>query len=158
MLRCRRSSGSTDGRGPATLLTELVLDRLSLASPTALIREIYDRDVHRRTITSLASIVQTARDRGDAVAADILTRAGGELAAAASSVITRLEMRGDVFPTLLSGGIFRAVPWLAGDVTRRISEVAPRSEVRLLTVEPAVGAVRLAIATAQGRATVPSYI
>ena len=147
-----------DGRGPATLLTELVLDRLSLSSPTALIREIYDRDAHRRTITGLASIVQTAMNQGDAVAADILTRAGGELAAAASSVISRLEMRGDVFPTILSGGIFRGVPWLATDVTRRISEVAPRSEVRQLDVEPAIGAVRLAIATAQGRAAVPSYI
>jgi glucosamine kinase len=147
-----------DGRGPATLLTELVLARLNLSSPTALIREIYDRDVHRRTITGLASIVQTAMTQGDAVATDILTRAGAELASAASSVISRLEMRGDVFPTILSGGIFRGVPWLATDVTRRISEVAPRSEVRPLDVEPAMGAVQLAIATAQGRATVPSYI
>jgi N-acetylglucosamine kinase-like BadF-type ATPase len=147
-----------DGRGPATLLTELVLNRLNLSSPTALIREIYDRDVHRRTITALASTVQTAMEQGDAVATDILNRAGAELAAAASSVITRLEMRGDVFPTILSGGIFRGVPWLASDVKRRISEVAPRSEVRQLDVEPAMGAVRLAIATAQGRATVPSYI
>ena len=147
-----------DGRGPATLLTELVLERLKLASPTALIREIYDRDVHRQTITGLASLVQTATERRDAVAADILHRAGAELAAAVGSVITRLEMRGDVFPTILAGGIFRGVPWLVGDVKRRISEVAPRSEVRLLDVEPAIGAVRLAIATAQGRATIPSYI
>jgi N-acetylglucosamine kinase-like BadF-type ATPase len=147
-----------DGRGPATVLTELVLTGLNLASPTALIREIYDRDVHRRTITGLASTVQIAMEQGDAVATDILTRAGAELAAAASSVITRLEMRGDVFPTILSGGIFRGVPWLATDVKRRISEVAPRSEVQQLNVEPAMGAVRLAIATAQGRATVPSYI
>jgi N-acetylglucosamine kinase-like BadF-type ATPase len=147
-----------DGRGPATLLTELVLDRLSLAGPTDLIREIYDRDVHRRTISSMASLVQVAMERGDAVAADILTRAGAELGAAASSVISRLEMRGELFPTILAGGIFRGVPWLAADVTKRISEVAPRSQVRLLDVEPAIGAVRLAIATAQGRAMVPSYI
>jgi N-acetylglucosamine kinase-like BadF-type ATPase len=147
-----------DGRGPATLLTELVLERLKLANPTALIREIYDRDVHRQTITALASLVQTAMERRDAVAADILTRAGAELASAVGSVIARLEMRGDVFPTILAGGIFRGVPWLVGDMKRRISEVAPRSQVRLLDVEPAIGAVRLAIATAQGRATVPSYI
>ena len=147
-----------DGRGPATILTELVLDRLGLGQPTDLIREIYDRDVRRQTIASLASLVQAAMDRGDAVAGDILTRAGAELASAASSVISRLEMRGDVFPTILAGGIFQGVPWLAADVRRRISEAAPRSEVRPLDVEPAVGAVRLAIAAAQGRATVPSYI
>ncbi len=147
-----------DGRGPATLLTDLILERLNLASPTALIREIYERDVQRQTITGLASLVQTAMERHDAVAADILARAGAELSSAVASVIARLEMRGDVFPTILAGGIFRGVPWLADDVKRRISEVAPRSEVRLLDVEPAIGAVRLALATAQGRASVPSYI
>ena len=147
-----------DGRGPATLLTGLVLERLELESPTELIREIYDRDVHRQTIAALASLVARAAEQGDAVATEILTRASIELAAAASSVITRLEMRGNVFPTILAGGIFRGVPGLADDVAARIAEVAPRSAIRLLEVEPAAGAVRLAVAAAQGRAIVPSYI
>jgi N-acetylglucosamine kinase-like BadF-type ATPase len=147
-----------DGRGPVTLLTGLVLERLELESPTELIHEIYDRDVHRQTIAGLASLVARAAEQGDAVATEILTRASIELAAAASSVITRLEMRGSVFPTVLAGGIFRGLPGLADAVAARIAEVAPRSGIRLLDVEPAVGAVRLAIAAAQGRATVPSYI
>jgi N-acetylglucosamine kinase-like BadF-type ATPase len=147
-----------DGRGPATLLTGLVLERLALESPTELIHEIYDRDVHRQTIAGLATLVARAAEQGDAVATDILTRAGIELAAAASSVITRLGMRGSVFPTVLAGGILKGVPGLAGDVAARIAEVAPRTEIRRLDVEPAVGAVRLAIAAAQGRAAVPSYI
>ena len=41
-----------------------------------------------------------------------LVRAGSELASAASSVIARLGMRGDAFPTILAGGIFRGVPSL----------------------------------------------
>jgi N-acetylglucosamine kinase-like BadF-type ATPase len=147
-----------DGRGPDTLLTGLVLERLALESPTELIREIYDRDVHRQTIAGLPVLVARAAEQGDAVATDILTRASVELAALAASVITRLEMRGSVFPTVLAGGIFRGVPGLAGDVAARIAEAAPRSDIRLLEVEPAVGAVHLAIAAAQGRATVPSYI
>jgi hypothetical protein len=59
---------------------------------------------------------------------------------------------------VLAGGILKGVPGLAGDVAARIAEVAPRTEIRRLDVEPAVGAVRLAIAAAQGRAAVPSYI
>ena len=39
-----------------------------------------------------------------------------------------------------------------------LSEVAPRSAVRLLDVEPAVGAVRLALAAARGEVTIPSYV
>lgn len=147
-----------DGRGPATLLTEMVLQHLRLASPTELIHEIYYRDLQRHAIAGLAALVQDATDAGDAVAAQILVRAGGELAAAAASVITRLGMRGESFPTVLAGGIFRGVPWLMGDVASRLSEVAPRSVVRLLDVEPAVGAVRLALSAARGDVTIPAYV
>jgi hypothetical protein len=59
---------------------------------------------------------------------------------------------------LLAGGIFHGVPRLKGDVEAHLSEVAPRSVVRLLEVEPAVGAVRLAIASANGTASIPNYI
>ena len=148
----------SDGRGPETVLTELILGRLRLASPSDLIHEIYERDVHRHTVAGLAVLVQQATDAGDAVAAQILSHAGRELAAAAASVVTRLGMRGDRFPTILAGGIFRGVPWLAADVAARVSEVAPRSQVRLLDVEPAVGAVRLALAAAGGAMAVPSYV
>jgi N-acetylglucosamine kinase-like BadF-type ATPase len=147
-----------DGRGPTTILTDMVLHHLGLASPTQLVHEIYYRDLQQRTIAGLAALVQAAADGGDATAAQILARAGGELAAAARSVITRLRMRGDAFPSILAGGIFRGVPRLAGDVASRLSEIAPRSQVRLLDVEPAIGAVRLALAVARGEATVPSYV
>jgi hypothetical protein len=67
-------------------------------------------------------------------------------------------MRGEAFPIVLAGGIFRGVPGLMGDVESHLSEAAPRSAVRLLAVEPAVGAVRLALAAARGEVTIPSYI
>jgi N-acetylglucosamine kinase len=147
-----------DGRGPATRLTELILSHMGLASPTELIHEIYYRDVHRRAIAGLAALVHEAAAAGDAVAAQILARAAAELSAAAASVITRLGMRGDAFPTILAGGIFRGVPSLARDVEARLSEIAPRSTVHLLQVEPAVGAVRLALAAARGQSRIPSYV
>jgi N-acetylglucosamine kinase-like BadF-type ATPase len=147
-----------DGRGPATLLTDLVLAEMRLASPTELIHAIYDKGLQRQAIAAIAAVVQRAADARDAMASEILTRAGAELCAAAASVIGRLGMRGDVFRTVLAGGIFHAIPALVADVQTRLSEVAPRSETQLLDVEPAVGAVRLAVAAAQDRVTIPSYI
>jgi N-acetylglucosamine kinase len=149
---------AADGRGPSTQLTDLVMDRLRLVRPSDLIRETYYRDLRRTAISGLAPLVQQARDAGDAVAAEILNQAATELTAAAASVISRLDMRGDVFPTILGGGIFKAVPWLADQVMRLMSEVAPRSQSRVLEVEPAVGAVRLAIAEARGGARLPAYL
>jgi N-acetylglucosamine kinase-like BadF-type ATPase len=149
---------AADGRGPSTQLTDLVMNRLKLVRPSDLIRETYYRDLRRTAIAGLAPLVQQARDAGDAVAAEILNQAATELSAAASSVVTRLEMRGEVFPTILAGGIFKAVPWLAAEVIRLMSEIAPRSQAEVLRVEPAVGAVRLALAEARGGARLPAYV
>jgi N-acetylglucosamine kinase-like BadF-type ATPase len=147
-----------DGRGPATLLTELVLAEMQLATPSDLIHAVYDRGLPRPHVARLAHVVQKAMLAGDAVATHILARAADELVAAAASVVHRLHMRGDVFPTILAGGIFRASPALAADVGARIADVAPRSEVRHLDVEPARGAVTLALAAAHGTLALPSYV
>jgi N-acetylglucosamine kinase-like BadF-type ATPase len=147
-----------DQRGPATLLTDLVLTHMQLSTPAELIHVIYDRGLQRNTIAGLAGVVQRATEAGDAVAGEILDRAANELAAAAASVVTRLGMRGDVFPTILAGGIFKGIPSLATNVTTRLGEVAPRSDVRRLEVEPAQGAVTLALAAARGDVLIPSYI
>ena len=147
-----------DSRGPATMLTEMVLRHMKLESPTELIHAIYDRGIQRLAVAGIAAVVQGAFEQGDVVAADILRRATTELASAATAVIQRLEMRGDMFPTVLAGGAFHGIPSLVAGVASTLSDVAPRSEVRLLQVEPAVGAVRLALAHANGGVTVPQYI
>jgi N-acetylglucosamine kinase-like BadF-type ATPase len=147
-----------DGRGPQTDLTRLVLRHLSLPRPEALVAEVYHQPQARRTIASLGTVVDGARKDGDPVAIDIMSSAADELALAASSVITRLDMRGEQFPILLAGGMLRESVWLSAELRRRLAEVAPRALVGPLTHEPAVGAVRLAIAEASGGARVPPYI
>jgi N-acetylglucosamine kinase-like BadF-type ATPase len=147
-----------DQRGPATLLTDLVLKQMQLSTPAEVIHAIYDRGLQRHAIAGLAGVVQRATEAGDAVAGEILDRAASELAAAAASVVTRLGMRGDVFPTVLAGGIFMGIPSLASGLMTRLAEVAPRSDVRRLEVEPARGAVTLALAAARGQVVIPAYI
>lgn len=146
-----------DGRGPSTLLTALILDHLRISTAADLIHETYYRDLRRNAIAGLASLVQRAQAEGDAVASDILRRASVELAAAAGSVVAQLDMRGEGFPFVLAGGIFSVVPWLVSDLAQRLSEVAPRSRVEPLQVEPAVGAVALALAEARGVTLLPAY-
>jgi N-acetylglucosamine kinase-like BadF-type ATPase len=147
-----------DGRGPSTLLTEMVLAEMRLSSPTELIHAVYDHGLPRRSIAGIASVVQRAYDAGDAIASELLDRAAVELTSAASSVITRLNMRGDEFRIVLSGGIFVGIPALVPNLTNRLPDVAPRSRISLLDVEPAMGAVRLAIAAASGHVTIPVYL
>jgi N-acetylglucosamine kinase-like BadF-type ATPase len=146
-----------DGRGPQTALTPDVLAHFGASDAAGLIQMVYHREVPRGNVATLGRIVQKARDAGDAVAADILERAAMELALAAASVAARLEMRGEAFPFVLAGGMFRTVPWLAADLARRLVEIAPRAHTTLLDVEPAAGAVQLALQDARGGARIPAY-
>src|SRR5262249_17217403 len=130
-----------DGRGPETALTSEILGHFGVADVSRLPRIVYDREMPRMSVAALGPIVQAVASGGDAVAIRILERAAEELVLAARSVTARLEMRGDAFTFFLAGGVFRVVPWLAGELPRRLAEVAPRSQVQLLEVEPAVGAV-----------------
>jgi N-acetylglucosamine kinase-like BadF-type ATPase len=146
-----------DGRGPETSLTEGVLAHFSIDDPSELARIVYDRDFPRMNVAALGPVVQRARDRGDEVATRLLDRAADELTAAAGSVASRLGMRDDTFPFVLAGGVFRAVPWMAKELPRRLGVVAPHSHVVLLEAEPAVGAVTLALAELNGGARLPLY-
>ena len=49
-----------DQRGPATLLTDLVLAHMQLSTPAEVIHAIYDRGLQRHAIAGLAGVVQRA--------------------------------------------------------------------------------------------------
>jgi N-acetylglucosamine kinase-like BadF-type ATPase len=147
-----------DGRGPETLLLPRVLDHFGFADTSDLIHEVYHRDTRRRAVARLAGVVRQAAEDGDVVARQILGGAADQLALAVHSVASRLEMRGLQFPLVLSGSLFKVVPTLTADVRSRLAEVTPRCQPRVLDIEPAMGAVRLALAEARGGALVPQYI
>jgi N-acetylglucosamine kinase-like BadF-type ATPase len=146
-----------DRRGPATMLTALLLDHFGVPQAQSLIHEVYHTNLRPAAIGSLAQCVQSAFSAGDAVAIGILRGAANELEASALAVARRLELVGEPFAFILAGGIFRAVPWLQQELERRLPVSAPRSRVQLLDREPAAGAVALALQHAHGHALVPSY-
>jgi N-acetylglucosamine kinase-like BadF-type ATPase len=146
-----------DRRGPLTLLTDLLLEYFEVSHAQDLIHEVYHGTLRPTAIAALAQCVQKAFTAGDAVAIGILRGAADQLESSALSVARRLELVGAPFPFVLAGGIFRAVPWLHDELVRRLTLASPKSRTFLLDLEPAVGAVRLAIAEARGVARLPAY-
>jgi hypothetical protein len=71
--------------------------------------------------------------------------------------MTRLELTDRVFTFVLSGGMFKAVPWLYDQMQLLLPALARRSTVMRLEQPPALGAVRLALAELRGGARVPIY-
>jgi N-acetylglucosamine kinase-like BadF-type ATPase len=148
---------AADGRGPATRLSDVILEHFGVGDASRLPRIIYDPEVPRMRVAALGPIIEATASAGDAVAMRVIERAVDELVLAALSVATRLEMRGDAFTFYLAGGVFRVVPTLADALPERLVEVAPRCQVQLLDEEPAVGAVWLALAEAREGARIPTY-
>lgn len=147
----------SDRRGPVTRLTTLLLEHFQVAHAQDLIHQVYHPALRPTAIAALAQCVQQAFTAGDAVAIGILRGAADQLEASAMSVARRLDLVGTQFPFVLAGGMFRAVPWLHDELDRRLTLASPKSRTFVLDVEPAAGAVRLAIAEARGSARVPVY-
>jgi N-acetylglucosamine kinase-like BadF-type ATPase len=156
-LALRAIVREADGRGQPTTLTPRVLAHFGVARPGELFQTVYRQDFKPAAVAALAIHVQHARDEGDAVAIAILDRGAKELVAAAQSVANQLDLTGEEFSFVLAGGMFKAVPWLREEVVRLLPAIAPRSRTIPLDVEPALGAVRLALADVHGGARIPTY-
>ncbi len=146
-----------DGRGRMTALTPRLLSHFGVERAAELIQKIYHEDVPPSAIASLARYVQQSRDEGDMVAGAILNRAADELMTAATAVMSRLELADADFAFVLAGGMFHAVPWLCDQLKLMLPALAPNSQILRLEAEPALGAVRLALAELGGGANIPIY-
>ena len=147
----------SDRRGPRTALTPLLLQHFGVAEAQSLIHEVYQSNLRPAAIGSLARCVQAAFSDGDQAASGILRAAADELESSGVSVARRLDLGAETFPFILGGGIFRAVPWLRDELSRRLPLAVPRSITRLLDREPAAGAVSFALQEAKGGARIPRY-
>jgi N-acetylglucosamine kinase-like BadF-type ATPase len=146
-----------DRRGDKTALTPILLQHFGVSEAQELIHEVYHTNLKPAAIGALARGVAAAFAQGDQVAIGILRGAANELESSALSVARRLEMIGTSFVFILGGGIFRAIPWLEQELTRRLPVSAPGVKVRLLDREPASGAVALALKEAAGGFSIPKY-
>lgn len=148
---------AADGRGPRTALSALVLSHAGVDRIEGLVGQVYARKDRRQAIAAMAGLVTRADAEGDVVAAEILNAAAAELSMAARSVIEQLGMRGERFRVVLSGGLFKMAPVMSTRVAVRMADIAPRASTGVLTDEPALGAVRLALRACQQRLRLPVY-
>ena len=138
----RHAIRAADGRGPATTLYDLICDKLDVSDPTGLVEWFYDQELSRNRVADLASLVEGASADGDEAAENLMDQAAKHLAKAARAVADQLTFP-DPYPIVLSGGAFKACPSLHPRLDALLD--SPKMEVRLLEVDPAMGAVTLAL-------------
>jgi N-acetylglucosamine kinase-like BadF-type ATPase len=133
---------ASDGRGPSTLLTGMILEALGIRATEELVPLMYEHHLPRTAVASLAGRVERARAQGDGVAAELISRAADELVLAAQAVSRKLRFDGP-YPVVLAGGVFQGSPSLGRLVSERLG--LPSARPMVLDREPAHGAVALAL-------------
>ncbi len=131
-----------DGRGPETLLSELVLERYGLRTPPELVQSIYGTESPRPAVASLAHLVEQAAGRGDVVAIAILEESSQQLARTIAAVYPKLGT--STAPLVITGGTI-----LHGRHLKKAFNHACETRGLAFTavryvVEPAEGALQLA--------------
>lgn len=140
----RAVARAEDGRGPATAVTGILLERLSLDRTEDLIA--WTAAATKAEVAGIVRMVAEACAEGDQVANDIFGQAADELSAHLSAVLARGNPWKEQPELVLWGGLLRE-----GGALREVMEAAAAQHpVRLSArpVDPAMGAARLALGAA----------
>jgi N-acetylglucosamine kinase-like BadF-type ATPase len=135
-----------DGRGPASVLPELV--RSHLGMPVADVGEaIHYRRLSQARLGELAPAVVAAASDGDAVARMLIERLAEEIVLMATRALADLEL--EAADVVLGGGMLRhGRGFLFDEVVRRLGERAPKGRPVVPAVPPVVGAALAALEAA----------
>jgi N-acetylglucosamine kinase len=140
----RATARACDGRDPPTLLQNAILAELGLNVCDELVHRVYETDLAVPQIAALAPAVLAAARQGDAVALDILQRAGALLGSTLCTVIRGLDMAQETFDVVLLGGMLSASALARERVTAAVKDCAPHAAVIQPENDAAFGAALLA--------------
>jgi N-acetylglucosamine kinase-like BadF-type ATPase len=135
-----------DGRGPRTVLEQLVPEHFGLPRPGSIAAAIHAGRLSARRVVELPPVVFAAAGAGDHVAREIVDRLADEVIALVLATVRRLRVVREDTDVVLGGGLFRS-----GDeafltrIGEGIAAVAPRARVAPLTAPPVVGAALMAL-------------
>ena len=134
-----------DGRGYATVMTELLCAEYQMCKPDDLPRFVYAATTHVDDIARYGKLVIHAGEAGDDVAREILNRGGSELAECILAIARRLHMTDSQFPVAYVGGAFHAGELLLSPMRLRLLRDAPGASLLPPKSSPVEGAAMMAM-------------
>ena len=137
----RRALAAEEGWGPETALRETLLDATGAATANQALHAFYTPRWPRDRIARLAARVDSAAERGDEVALQVLAQAGESLASVASRAAEALPRQRNGLTVYPCGGVFASRQVRASFSARIRFEGRRTGEP---SYEPAIGALLLA--------------
>lgn len=136
---------ASDGRGPATKLSERAAEYFRASSPENLIGAIYSPKMDNSRIAGFARLVVETALEGDKIAREIIADAGRELGTAAVAVLKKLGLQKQKIPVGCVGGVFNAGKLLTKPMKEIISKSAPKAYLTSAQMPPAHAAALMAM-------------
>jgi N-acetylglucosamine kinase-like BadF-type ATPase len=133
---------ASDGRGPATVLTERVAKHFG--QPDAETAAVWvHREPHaEQSLLALAPVVFRAATDGDVVARGLVERLADETVNMAVTLLRRLDLLTSDADVVLGGGMMQSGNAILLDrITAQLTQAAPGVDVRVLDVVPVAGAL-----------------
>jgi N-acetylmuramic acid 6-phosphate etherase len=140
----RAAAHDADGRGPATSLKPLILERLNISESRDMLTALSKLGDVRQAIAELAEIVTRAADSGDLVARHIVDEAGIHLSALVETAANQLKL-GNTFPLALAGGVLTGSDIIRESLFNRLAAAGLEPSPTELVAEPVVGCLKLAV-------------
>lgn len=135
-----------DGRGPRTLLEELVPAHFKKSRPTALMEAMYVGSIDYGRTSELSPVVFAAARRGDAVSKGLIDEVADEIVATAVAAIRRLHLVKRGVDVVLGGGVFRSNDErFLKRIRDGVGAAAPSANLRRLDAPPVLGAALIGL-------------
>ena len=135
-----------DGRGPFTLLSQMLSSALGAASALHLAALVGDGEVTDFELGRAAPVVFEVANLNDEVALGLVNMLAEECVLMITALARRLDMVSRPIAVVLAGGVMRArPPGLVGQIEVRLSEQLPLARLHWLKARPVGGAALSAL-------------
>jgi N-acetylglucosamine kinase-like BadF-type ATPase len=149
----RAALAAFDAVGPPTALESSVRRHFGVDRMHDVKRRVYATAFGARGFAALATIVAAAAAGGDAVAGEIISQAGRDLARTAAALLSRLDFGDEPVPLALVGGGFEHLEGLRAAFETALAASRVRTRLVSPDLPPVLGAVLLALRACEASLT-----
>jgi len=140
----RAATSSFDGRGPKSRLESQLTEFFHVQNFPDLKEKIYNPPLSKTQIADLTLLCVKAFEEGDAVAEEILIETAEELLKMVSTVIEKLQLSTSSVDIICVGSVAKNA-FVFDNLKKRLGEIFPQANLRLLDKNPVFGGVKLAL-------------
>ncbi|MFI9271610.1 N-acetylglucosamine kinase [Kitasatospora sp. NPDC052896] len=135
-----------DGRGEPTALAPAIARHFGLPTAGAVAEAVHLSRLPAARLHEIVPLLFTCAEAGDPTALHLVDRQADEITRLVRVALTRLDALSTPIPLVLGGGILAARhPLLLGNLTTRLTALAPLAQPRVITAPPVLGAALLGL-------------